>query len=88
MVNAAIQIGLQVSAHGAMHRTGQEPENHPVGMMNSPPRQFETAAKSDFLEGIFDGLDHLGHRKNLTDRRVFQKEHWAPVEEILAIDKI
>src|SRR5688500_20180459 len=72
VVDAAIQVGLQVSSHGAMHGTWQQSKNHAVGMMDPAPRQFEAAAESDFLEGSFDRLDHLGHRENLRseERRV------------------
>jgi hypothetical protein len=58
-----------------MDRAGQEAEDHPVRMMDSPPRQIETAPEGDFLKRVFDDFDHLGHRKNLINGRVLNKEH-------------
>jgi len=71
MVDTAVQVGLKISTHRAMHGTGQKTENHPVGMMDPAPRQLEAMAQGDFLQRILDRVDHLVDRKDLTDWRVF-----------------
>ncbi len=71
MVNPSIQVGLKVSAHGSMHGAGKQAEDHPIGMMDSAPRQLEAAAQGDLLERVFDRPDHLVDRENLADRSVF-----------------
>ena len=59
----------------AMDRTGQEAENHPIGVMDSPTRQIETAAEGHFFQSVFDCHDHLVHGDDLIDGSVFEEEH-------------
>ena len=75
MVNSAIQIGLEIGAHGAAYGTWKDAEYHPIGVMNSPPRQLEAAPLGHLFKGIFDDFDHLIHRQDLMDGRVFEEEH-------------
>jgi hypothetical protein len=75
VVQLAIQISLEIGSHDAVNRTGQETENHPVGMMDSPARQIETPTERHFFEGVFDGHDYLVHGDDLIDGSVFEEEH-------------
>src|SRR6185436_19661888 len=82
MVNPAIQIGLEIGAHGAVHGTWKDAEYHPIGVMNPPPWQLKAAPQGHRFKGIFDDFDHLIHRQDLIDRRVFEEEHAVQSKQV------